>query len=96
MEYAPQSKMLAWWCGWFGEAKPIESTLIVENPDLSVTNLGKQSKTSCEAKPVEFYWRVPLDKGPGNYKIKSITCGDRELLGWICVEKTDTYYYSGR
>jgi hypothetical protein len=96
MGIAPlQMKTLAWWCGPFGGATPIESSLIVEYPDHSVADFGKQSKSICEAKPAEFYWRVPLDKGPGDYIFKSTTCGDRELLGWICVEKTLTYHYGG-
>jgi len=95
MEFAPQFKTLQWYCGPFGGARNIESTLTVENPDYSITDFGKQSKGSCEAKPVEFFWKVPLDKGAGSYNIKTTTCGDRQLLGWICVEKTDTYYYGG-
>jgi len=96
MSYSPAlslSKTLTWWC-WSQQA--VESALVVENPDLSITDLGKQSKTTCTSGYLDFFWKVSLDKGAGNYKITSKTCGSTTVLGgWQCVEKTDTYYYGG-
>jgi hypothetical protein len=99
LEYAPSAfsfapKTFQWFCGWGGGPKPLEATLKVENPDMSIYQ-SRLEQGTCKDVDLVFFFRVPLDKGTGNYKITATVCGSNWWWQWSCITKEATYYYAG-
>ena len=85
---------LQWYCGWGGGPKPIEVTLKVENPDMSVSQ-WKLEQGTCEDVDLVYTFKVPLNKGDGNYKLTATVCGSNWWWQWKCITKQDTFTYAG-
>ena len=82
---------LAWYCGWgAGTPPPVNAKLTVECPDYSIKTYQK-SQSTCEERPVEFFFTVPLDKGVGTYYLTAEICGNT-FWGYNCITKTAEIY----